>query len=95
MILSKQVLFFTTDYASIFKFSQIVKVKHKLLILDRGSIIMNSWANRWFVLLVSGMVVTKLAKFDDLQAAVVLHPGPLTADEINRKFHFSSSTYHL
>ncbi|KAM7485486.1 hypothetical protein LguiA_001495 [Lonicera macranthoides] len=31
-----------------------------------------------------GMVVTKLAKLDDLQAAVVLHPGPLTADEINQ-----------
>jgi len=30
-----------------------------------------------------GIVVTKLAKFDDLQAAVVLHPGPLTVDEIN------------
>jgi len=28
--------------------------------------------------------VTKLAKFDDLQAAVVLHPGPLTVDEINQ-----------
>ncbi|KAK2980457.1 hypothetical protein RJ640_028865 [Escallonia rubra] len=30
-----------------------------------------------------GVIVVKLAKFDDIQAGVVLHPGPLTVDEIN------------
>ncbi|XP_022878797.1 endo-1,3;1,4-beta-D-glucanase-like [Olea europaea var. sylvestris] len=30
-----------------------------------------------------GMVVVKLAKFDCIKAAVVLHPGPMTDDEIN------------
>lgn len=29
------------------------------------------------------MVLVKLAKFDCIQAAVILHPGPITADEIN------------
>jgi carboxymethylenebutenolidase len=31
-----------------------------------------------------GSVVAKVAKFDDLKAAVVLHPGPLTVDDINQ-----------
>jgi len=30
-----------------------------------------------------GVVVVKLAKFDDIQAGVVLHPGPITEDDIN------------
>ncbi|GAB2266441.1 hypothetical protein Dimus_001449 [Dionaea muscipula] len=30
-----------------------------------------------------GVVVVKLAKFDDIQAGVVLHPGRLTVDDIN------------
>ncbi|KAK4425740.1 1,4-beta-D-glucanase [Sesamum alatum] len=30
-----------------------------------------------------GMVVVRLAKFDCIQAAVVLHPGPITVEEIN------------
>lgn len=29
------------------------------------------------------MVLVKLAKFDCIQAGVILHPGPITADEIN------------
>ncbi|KAK9287691.1 hypothetical protein L1049_016129 [Liquidambar formosana] len=29
------------------------------------------------------MVVVKLARSDDIQAAVLLHPGPITVDEIN------------
>ncbi|KAJ9182034.1 hypothetical protein P3X46_006069 [Hevea brasiliensis] len=29
-----------------------------------------------------GMVVVKLASCDDIQAAVILHPGPITVDEI-------------
>ncbi|CAK9161886.1 unnamed protein product [Ilex paraguariensis] len=30
-----------------------------------------------------GVVVTKLARSDDIKAAVVLHPGPLTVEDIN------------
>ncbi|KAL9252541.1 hypothetical protein AKJ16_DCAP16554 [Drosera capensis] len=30
-----------------------------------------------------GNVVAKLAKLDDIQAGVILHPGPLTVDDIN------------
>lgn len=32
------------------------------------------------------MTVVKLAKFDCIKAAVVLHPGPITEEEINGKF---------
>lgn len=56
---------------------------------------MNLGTNSRFVLLLSGVVVTKLTKFYDLKAAVVLRPGPLTVDEINRKFHFSSPNCYL
>jgi hypothetical protein len=41
--------------------------------------------------LLSGMVVVKLAKFDCIQAGVILHPGPITVDEINGNHCISSS----
>ena len=34
----------------------------------------------------SGMVVVNLASSDDIQAAVVLHPGQITEDEIKGTF---------
>lgn len=37
----------------------------------------------------SGKVVVNLASSDHIQAAVVLHPGRITDDEINGKDHVS------
>lgn len=34
----------------------------------------------------SGNVAVKLGKTDEIQAAVILHPGRLTDEEIDRKF---------
>lgn len=35
----------------------------------------------------SGMVVSKLAKYEStIDAAVILHPGPITVDDINGTF---------
>ncbi|GFP83967.1 endo-1 3 [Phtheirospermum japonicum] len=33
-----------------------------------------------------GMVTVRLAKFDCIEAAVVLHPGPITVEQINGDF---------
>lgn len=41
--------------------------------------------------LVAGMVVVRLAKFDCLDAAVLLHPGPITEEQINGD-HMNSKT---
>ncbi|GMP76944.1 hypothetical protein CsSME_00033400 [Camellia sinensis var. sinensis] len=38
-----------------------------------------------------GVVVVKLARTDEIQAAVVLHPGCITEDEIKGKFHTSQA----
>ena len=37
----------------------------------------------------SGMVLVKLASSTDLHAAVILHPGPITEDQINGKYPIS------
>ena len=43
----------------------------------------------WFILLVLGLVVGKLASSsDNIQAAVLLHPGPITNNDINGKLVF-------
>ena len=42
-------------------------------------------ANIWFACIFSGMVLMKLASSTDLHAAVVLHPGSITEDEVNGK----------
>lgn len=34
----------------------------------------------------TGMMVVKLAKYDDIKAAVILHPGRLTDDDVNGMF---------
>lgn len=36
--------------------------------------------------------MVKLANSNDIQAAVVLHPGPLTDEDINGKFQISDPT---
>lgn len=43
--------------------------------------------------LVAGMVVVRLAKFDCLDAAVLLHPGPITEEQINGDLKNSKATY--
>lgn len=40
---------------------------------------------------VSGIVAAKLASSHYIQAAVVLHPGPITVDDINGKFETSQA----
>ncbi|KAI3749546.1 hypothetical protein L2E82_20160 [Cichorium intybus] len=39
-----------------------------------------------------GMMVTKLAKYEDIKAAVILHPGPLTDSDVNDDI---SGTLHI
>ncbi|XP_050234037.1 uncharacterized protein LOC126682410 isoform X2 [Mercurialis annua] len=41
-----------------------------------------------------GMVVVKLSSGDDIQAAVILHPDWITADEINSYFCLRISLHH-
>ncbi|KAL7196842.1 hypothetical protein ACSBR1_036786 [Camellia fascicularis] len=44
-----------------------------------------------YFLCLTRVVVVKLARTDEIQAAVVLYPGRITEDEIKGKFHTSQA----